>query len=437
MSETILVTGATGYIASRLIPRLLQAGYQVRCMARQPGRLAGRTWFPLVEMVSADVTLPATLPSALLGVSAAFYLIHNMSAGHGYHALDIESARNFGLAARQAGVEHIIYLGGLADEQEPGLNLHMQSRIECGEALREAGVAVTEFRAGVIVGPGSVSFEMIRFLAEQFPLILGPTWLRNHSQPVAISNVLDYLIAALTTPAARGMVIQIGTQASFTYIELILLYARIRGLQRLPVLLPFVPVSMMVYLIDLLTPVERSYATPLVHGLKNDSLVLDRSPLFYFPGIKILDFESAVRHALEATHPARVERIWLDLDQEQVEVRHEGMLIDYRRLWLSAPAQSVFSDLLKLLSGAWRPGWQAQFRPDYQTSDTLRYKSIQKLPGEAWLEWHLTPRVGGTLLEQTTFYKPKGLPGFLRWFWLKPFYRRVFDQLIRRLELPV
>ena len=168
MPQTILVTGATGYIASRLIPRLLKAGYDVRCLARNPAHLKGRAWYSKVQVVPGDVTKPSSLPAAMQDVSAAYYLIHSMSAGHGYDRLDLVSARNFSQAALAANVQHIIYLGGLADPHDPNLALHLKSRIESGAALREAGVPVTEFRAGVIVGPGSVSFEMIRFIAEQF-----------------------------------------------------------------------------------------------------------------------------------------------------------------------------------------------------------------------------------------------------------------------------
>ncbi len=222
--QTILVTGATGYIGNKLIPRLLDAGYRVRCLARQPGRLRYRPWFAHVETFPGDVTRPETLPAAMEGVSAAYYLIHSMAVGHGYDRVDLESARNFARAAKKAGVEHIIYLGGLADERD-NLALHLRSRIESGAALREAGVPVTEFRAGIIAGPGSVSFEMIRFIAEQFPLMVGPAWLRHKSQPIAAQNVLDYLLAALTTPACRGKIIGLGCDETFTYIDVMHEYA--------------------------------------------------------------------------------------------------------------------------------------------------------------------------------------------------------------------
>lgn len=281
--RTILVTGATGYIASRLIPLLLQAGYPVRCLARNPDRLKSRAWYPKIEVIAADVTRPETLPEAMQDVRAAYYLIHSMAAGHGYDRLDRVAARNFAQAARDAGVEHILYVGGLADPGDPQLALHLKSRLDSGDALREAGLPVTEFRAGVIVGPGSVSFEMIRFIAEQFPLMIGPLWLRHRSQPIATPDILAYLIAALETPASRGRIIELGCQTSRTYIDIMSEYARIRGLKRIALLLPFIPPALMAIMIDKLTPVEYSYALPLVEGLQNDSLILDPLPSACFP----------------------------------------------------------------------------------------------------------------------------------------------------------
>jgi uncharacterized protein YbjT (DUF2867 family) len=433
MPPIILVTGATGYIASRLIPRLLQAGYFVRCLARRPERLKGRAWYPQVEVVAGDVTRPETLPAAMQGVSAAYYLVHSMSAGHGYDRVDLLSARNFAGAAALAGVEQIIYLGGLADPQDPELALHLKSRLESGDALREAGVPVTEFRAGVIVGPGSVSFEMIRFIAEQFPLMVGPLWLRHRSQPIATSNVLDFLLAALTIPACRGRIIELGSQEVFTYIEVMERYAQIRGLKRLPLLLPLIPAWLMAFFIDLLTPVERSYALPLVEGLQNDSLVLDRSPLRLFPDLQLLDYTSAVERALAETQPAEMERVWLDLDQDRLELKHEGMFIDYCRITVEAKAEAVFAVLCQRAASPLRVGPLRAFAVDFQNDHLLRLKATQPLPGQAWIEWKVTPRGGGTRIEQTLFFAPKGLPGFLGWYALNPFYRRSFEQLLSRL----
>lgn len=435
-TQTILVTGATGYIASRLIPRLLAAGYLVRCLARRPERLKGRAWYPKVEIAAGDVTQPETLPTAMQGISAAYYLIHSMSSGHGYDRVDLQSARNFAQAAKAAGLEQIIYLGGLANPCDPELALHLKSRLESGDALREAGVPVTEFRAGVIVGPGSVSFEMIRFIAEQFPLMVGPNWLRHRSQPIATPNVLDFLMAALTTPECRGKIIELGSQEIFTYIEVMSRYAQIRGLKRAPLLLPFVPAWLMAFFIDLLTPVERSYALPLVEGLQNDSLVLDRTPLSLFPAIELLDYTTAVQRALAETHPAQMERIWLDLDKDRVELKHEGMFIHYRRVKIAPESASSIIESIYSASKSATPlrvGQIRSFEVDFLSGDTLRLKATQKLPGNAWLEWKVTPRGGGTLLEQTAFFAPKGLPGFLGWYLLQPVYRQSFDSLLKRL----
>src|SRR5512142_3314169 len=209
-ADLILVTGANGYIASRLIPRLLERGYRVRVLVRQPERLAGREWLKGVEVARGDVHHAEGLRAALSGVHTAYYLIHSMSSGRGYRRLELEVARIFADAAHEAGVQHIIYLGGLADPKAPNLAPHLRSRIETGEVLRMGRVPVTEFRAGVIAGPGSISFEMIRYLTECFPILPGPNWLKNKAQPIAATNVVDYLLAALDHPEGRGSIYQVG-----------------------------------------------------------------------------------------------------------------------------------------------------------------------------------------------------------------------------------
>ncbi|MGE5463415.1 MAG: NmrA family NAD(P)-binding protein, partial [Syntrophothermus sp.] len=254
MDKLVLVTGATGYIASRLIPRLLEAGYRVRCLARDPSRLSGRTWFHQVEVVQGNVTIPSTLLRALAGVHTAYYLIHNMSQGHGYTSLELESARVFASAAAEAGVQHIIYLGGLADPEQH-IAPHMRSRIETGRVLREGIVPVTEFRAGVITGSGSISFEMIRFMTELFPIVPGPTWMKNKSQPIAMRNVIDYLFAALTNANGQGGVFEIGGPDVTTYGDLMLRYARLRGLKRSMFLVPGIPIWFMALGVGWMTPV--------------------------------------------------------------------------------------------------------------------------------------------------------------------------------------
>src|SRR6266487_3719675 len=357
MDRLILVTGATGYIASRLIPRLLDSGYRVRCLARNPLRLKGRSWFRYVEVIQVDVTMPSTLPAAMAGVHTAYYFVHNMSYGHGYTALELDSARVFASATSSAGVEHIIYLGGLADPEQH-IAPHMRSRIETGRVLCEGNVPVTEFRAGVIIGSGSISFEMIRFMTELFPIVPGPSWMKNKSQPIAIQNVIDYLFAALTNPNGRGGVFEVGGPDITTYGDLMLRYARIRGLKHSMFLLPGIPVWLMALGVGMMTPVPYPIAYALIGGLSADSIVKHPEALKVFPEVKLIDFDTATKDALEKTHPSHIERVWdqrkdfgslppsisdqeLESSKIWMTLKHEGCFVDHRGILVRAAPEKV------------------------------------------------------------------------------------------------
>lgn len=327
-SPLILVTGATGYIASLLIPRLLQHGYKVRALARHPERLIQRRWFSQVETVCADVMEPATLTTALEGVHSAYYLIHNMSRGHGYTEAELQGARNFANAAEKARLEHIIYLGGLADPEQH-IAPHMRSRIETGRTLREGKVPVTEFRAGIILGSGSISFEMIRFMTELFPVIPGPMWMKNKTQPIAVQNVIDYLSAALVNPNGRRGIFEIGGPETLTYQELMLTYARLRGHRRRFFLLARIPTWFMAFGIHLMTPVPYSIASALVGGLSTDSVVLHNMAGQTFPEVKLMGCESAVAGALKRLHPLKIEPVWEE--SQNAALKHEGFFILHRK----------------------------------------------------------------------------------------------------------
>jgi uncharacterized protein YbjT (DUF2867 family) len=387
----ILVTGATGYIASRLIPRLLDSGYRVRALARDPLRLKGRVWFDQIEIVQADVTSPSTLARAFDGIHTAYYLIHNMSHGHGYTSLELEAARNFAGAAQGADVEHIIYLGGLADPEQH-LAPHMRSRIETGKVLREGKVPVTEFRAGVITGSGSISFEMIRFMTELFPVVPGPTWMRNKSQPIAIQNVTDYLLAALTNPNGRGGIFEIGGPEIYEYGDLMTRYARARGLKRSMLLIPGVPLWLMAFGVGLMTPVPYPIAYALIGGLSADSVVKHSEALTVFPEVERIDFDTAARDALERTHPQHIERVWVDGSPGSKSLKHEGCFILYRA---SSPEES--------------------------NHETKR-EHHNNVFGELWFEQDDTSK--------TLFFAPRGLPGFLYWYLLYPFHWLKFRGLM-------
>ena len=401
MDKLILVTGATGYIASRLIPRLLDSGYRVRALARNPLRLKGRAWFNKIEVIQADVTSPETLAHALDGVHTAYYLIHNMSYGHGYTSIELDSARAFTSAAEEAGVGHIIYLGGLADPEQH-IAPHMRSRIETGKILREGEVPVTEFRAGVIAGSGSISFEMIRFMTESFPIVPGPMWLKNKSQPIAIQNVIDYLCAALTNLNGHGGVFEIGGPEVTTYGDLMIRYARTRGLKRRMFLIPGIPISFMAFGVSLMTPVPYPIAYALIGGLSADSLVKHPEALKVFPEVKLIDFDSATHKALGFTHPDHIERVWVDGTSHTKSMKHEGCFILHRVISPGGP-----------LAQSERGEKRAHFGNFF---------------GNLWLEQHIEQ----DRMSQTILFSPHGLPGFLYWYVLYPFHWLRFRKLLRK-----
>ena len=473
--KRILVTGATGYIASRLIPRLLEQGYRVRALARDPLRLKGRSWFRHVEIIQGDVMDRSTLPAALSGVHTAYYLIHNMSSVRGYTVRELDGARNFASAAENADVRHIIYLGGLADPEQH-IAPHMRSRIETGRILRQGKVPVTEFRAGVIAGSGSISFEMIRFMTELFPIVPGPTWLRNKSQPIAIKNVVDYLMAALDNWDGHGQVFEIGGPEITTYADLMLRYAQGRGLKRRFILLPGIPVWFMAFGVGFITPVPRPIAHALIGGLSSDSLVQHNEAHRVFDNIRLIGFDQATHEAIKQTHPSLIERAWDDGQGHAKFVKHEGFFINYRETQVNAPAEKVFQAILNLggkngwpyANWLWRlRGWiDGLFSPQGKNKSSrtlhlrgskkrnplmvgntldfykvealepnrlLRLYSLLKAPGEGWMEWRVEPSENGTRLIQTAFFAPRGLPGFSYWYLLYPFHVFVFRGLIRAL----
>ena len=388
MDNLILVTGATGYIASKLIPRLLEHGYRVRALARNPLRLKGRAWFDKIEVIQADVTSPKTLVHALDGVHTAYYLIHNMSYGHGYTKLELDSARTFASVAEEAGVEHIIYLGGLADPEQH-IAPHMRSRIETGKVLREGKVPVTEFRAGVIAGSGSISFEMIRFMTELCPIVPGPTWMKNKSQPIAIQNVVDYLFAALTNPNGRGGVFEIGGPDIHEYGKLMVRYARARGLKRTMFLIPGIPIWFMAFGVGLMTPVPYPIAYALIGGLSADSVVKHPDVLKVFPEVELIDFDTATQKALGYTHPEHIERVWMDGTSHTKSMKHEGCFILHR-------TSQTYT----------------------QSKHGEQREHINNFFGKLWLEQHIEQNH----LSQTIIFSPCGLPGFLYWYLLYPFH---------------
>ncbi len=473
--ETVLVTGATGYVGGRLAPRLLQAGYRVRVMARDPSRLEGRSWAAQVDIAPGDVLQPDTLAAAMADIDAAYYLIHSMTGSEDFHQRDLIAARNFGAAARQAGVKRIIYLGGLGDPQAD-LSEHLSSRQQTGAALRKAGIPVTEFRAAVIVGSGSVSFEMIRYLTERVPLMICPLWVYTRIQPIAIADVLRYMVAALETPQSAAQVIEIGGADVITYGDMMTGYARVRGLRRYLIPVPVLTPRLSSYWVHWVTPIPAPIARPLIEGLRNEVVVRDEKARELFPQIQPLDFDTAVERALSKIERGNIETIWSDAlassqgDNRPLNLKQEqGMIIERRQREVQAPPAAVFH-IFSGLGGqrgwlAYNFAWRLRglldrmvggvglrrgrrdphslrvgdavdfWRVEAVEPDRLvRLRAEMKVPGEAWLQFESLPSPDGrTKLVQTAFFAPKGLFGLLYWYVLYPIHGLIFGAMIARL----
>lgn len=471
----VLVTGVTGYIGGRLVPELIKAGYRVRVLVRDRNRLQGRDWLNRVEIVEGDVLDPASLPNVMSGVTFAYYLIHSMSASVDFDQRDLQAARNFGAAARANGVERIIYLGGLGDPQAD-LSKHLRSRQQTGQALAEAGVPVTEFRAAIVVGSGSISFEMIRYLTERVPVMICPRWVFTRVQPIAICDVLDYLVAALGTPASAGKIVEIGGSDVMTYGDMMLEYARVRGLRRWLISVPVLTPRLSSYWVHLVTPIPANIARPLIDGLRNEVVVRDAAARELFPLLRPMDYQSAVALALVDLEARHIETSWSDAlvnsPRDIVPLllsTQEGMIMERRQQMVPAPPTRVFQMISRLggqtgwlyLNWAWSlRGWIDRFiggvglrrgRRDPEALrigdavDFWRVESVEpdkhlllraemKLPGRAWLQFETFPYEGGqTRLVQTAFFAPKGLSGLAYWYALYPIHRLIFAGMIRNL----
>jgi uncharacterized protein YbjT (DUF2867 family) len=472
----VLVTGATGYIGGRLVPRLLETGARVRCLARDASRLQGRPWRREVELVVGDVLRPDSLSDALHGVTVAYYLVHSLGAGSDFPERDVTAARRFGTAAKNAGVERIIYLGGLGD---PGkaLSAHLRSRHETGEALRESGVPVTEFRAGVIVGSGSLSFEMIRYLTERVPVMICPRWVYTRIQPISVRTVLDYLVEALRVASSADRTIEIGGADIITYGEMLTFYAEVRGLRRWLVPVPVLTPKLSSYWVHFVTPIPATIARPLIAGLRNEIIVRDHAARQLFPGIQPLDYRTAVKLALEKLRADKVETAWSDaLSTSQPDATpvtlstHEGMIIEHRQLAVDAPAEAIFRAFTGLggtrgwlyMNWAWRirgafdrlcggvglrrgrrdadsvrvgealDFWRVEA---VEPNHLMRLRAEMKVPGKAWLQFEVKAQERDTrpLLTQIAFFAPKGLLGLAYWYALYPIHRMIFGGMIQRV----
>lgn len=473
--KNILVTGATGYIGGRLIPRLIEKGYNVKCMARDVSRVEGR--WDGAEIVYGDVHSPDSIYDAVKNIDVAYYLIHSMAVGEDkFVEMDKKAAKNFSEIAKTSGVKRIIYLGGLGSEDDE-LSPHLRSRQNTGDMLRSSGISVTEFRAGMIVGSGSLSFEMVRYLTERVPVMICPKWVSTKTQPIAIRDVLHYLIDTLEIEESEGKILEIGSPDVLSYAELMKIYAEVRNLKRLMIYVPFLTPRLSSYWVDFVTPIPSKIARPLIEGLKNELVCknfMAREIFSFTP----LHYKEAVELALQREMEGNIETIWsgaistfnprnivsLDLEQK------EGMIIEKREVSVDAKPSEVFK-VISRIGG--KTGWYANFlwqarglldrlvggvgmRRGRRNSEHLlvgdpldfwrveaieenkliRLRAEMKLPGKAWLQFSIREKnAAESVLNQTAFFEPKGLFGVLYWYSIYFLHKFIFGGMIQYIKL--
>jgi uncharacterized protein YbjT (DUF2867 family) len=469
--QPVAVTGATGYIGGRVVPHLLARGYRVRCIARSPRKLAARSWVsdPGVEIVEADVSDDTALTEALRGCGAAYYLIHSMMAAGGeYGARDRALAVKFAAAASEAGVSRIIYLGGLGETGD-GLSEHLSSRREVESALASGAVPVTVLRAAMIIGAGSASFEILRYLVERLPVMITPRWVGTECQPIAVQDVLHYLVACLTHPETVGRTLDIGGPDILSYREIMAIMAQERNLRRRVVIpVPVLTPRLSSLWIHLVTPVSRWIARPLAEGLRNRVVCRNDDAQRLMPS-RLLTVREAMSAALGRVASGDVETAWSDAGVIPGDPGWAGgtVFVDCRSIEIQATADSVYGAVCRIGGGhgwyaadwLWRirgcldrivggPGLRRGRRdPEHvaygealdfwrvtkvEPSRCLELRAEMKLPGEAMLSFDIEAQgpEPPVRLVQTARFKPKGLLGLAYWYCVLPFHGVVFRGML-------
>ncbi|WP_086825192.1 SDR family oxidoreductase [Streptomyces sp. NRRL B-24572] len=478
-----LVTGATGYIGGRLVPELLDAGHRVRCLARRPDKLRDFPWVDRVEAVRGDVTDAASLRGALDGVDVAYYLVHSMSSTAEFEDRDRLAARVFAAEARSAGVGRIVYLGGLTPREVPEdeLSPHLRSRAEVGRILLDSGVPTTVLRAAVVIGSGSASFEMLRYLTERLPVMVTPSWVGSRVQPIAVRDVLRYLVGSAGMPADVNRTFDIGGPDVLSYREMMMRYAEIAGLpRRLIVPVPVLTPRLSSQWIGLVTPVPASLAKPLTESLRHEVVCAERDIARYVPDGpgQPVPFEESLRLALRRVQDAQVTTRWssasppgapsdpLPTDPDwaggslYTDERSRAVDAGPNALWqviegvggengwYSFPlawavrgwADRIVGgvglrrgrrDATRLRVGDALDFWRVE---EIDRGRLLRLRAEMRLPGLAWLEMIVErDEAGRTSYRQRALFHPKGLAGQAYWWGVSPFHAVVFGGMARNI----
>jgi uncharacterized protein YbjT (DUF2867 family) len=464
----VLLTGATGYVGGCLLAELERRGIAVRCLARRPEKLAGRAG-PQTEVMAGDATDPGDLARACAGVDVAYWLVHSMESGVDFERADRLAAERFAAAARDAGVRRIVYLGGLGADDDR-LSAHLRSRHEVGAILRAGGHDVVEFRASIIIGAGSFSFDLVRTLVERLPVMICPAWLATPTQPIAIGDVVAYLSAALDLPPGGPRIFEIGGPDKVSYGAIMREYARQRGLTRLLIPVPVLTPRLSSLWLKLVTPRYSKVGRKLIDGLKNPTVVTNVAALREF-AIQPRDLPTAVRDAMRNEDSDFAGRRWADLaDVEDLPHRYGGQtegtrLVDHRHAVVAVSPDRAFAAIERI---GGRHGWYAcnwlwslrgwldrliggpgmsrgRRDPDrlvvgepldcwrVEACDRprrLRLAAEMKMPGRGWLEFEVVPRDGDVTIHQTAVFDPRGLGGLAYWYAIWPLHELVFRRML-------
>jgi uncharacterized protein YbjT (DUF2867 family) len=464
---TILITGATGYVGGRLVHRLeADARHGVRCLTRRPEALAGRI-SQQTEAFAGDALDPASLGRAMQGVDTAYYLIHSMDASGDFESIDRTAAENFARAARTAGLRRIVYLGGLGGGG--GLSSHLASRQEVGQILRSSGVATIEFRASIVIGSGSASYEIVRALVESLPVMVTPRWVETAAQPIAIEDVIEYLLAALDYHG--GAIFEIGGEDRVSYAEIIREYARQRGLRRRLLRVPLLTPRISRFCLGLITPVYGRVAGAMVESLRNETVVHTTAALEAF-SVRPRGLRDSIARALVNEDRDFAETRWSDALPRAQPLRWRGTafgrrLVSSRVIQVHGPPAAAFGPI-KRIGG--RTGWYAsdwfwrmrglldtlrggvglrRGRRDpidlrvgdtidfwrverFETDRLLRLAAEMKIPGRLWLQFEVDPDERcGVQIRQTTVFDPAGYVGLAYWYLFSPVHHFVFGSMLR------
>ena len=469
--KKILITGATGYIGNRLLKRLESSDYSLFCLARKPEYLFSRI-SNKISVIKGDVLDQQSLENALDGIDTAFYLVHSMGNKDSFEELDRIGANNFGKAAEKKGVKRIIYLGGLGDSSKK-LSTHLASRHETGDILRKFKVQIIEFRSSVVIGAGSISFEIIRALVEKLPVMTTPKWVYAKTQPILINDLLSYLSNSIELNIEGNKIFEIGSEDVITYGDLMQIYAKHRGLKRYIIPVPVLTPWLSSLWLGLVTPVYARIGRKIIDSLKFPTIINDYSAKEYFD-IKPKNVSDSIKIALDEEEKEFYNNDWSQSISSTNSIINWGgkkfgsRIVDTRSIVVDIPKKKLFKPI-KIIGGKtgwYYSDWLWKLRgyidiafggvgmrrsrtnyneikigdiidwwrvEDYKENELLRLFAEMKLPGRAWLEFKIKEKNEKNVIEQTVIFDPIGLLGIIYWYMLYPIHSFMFSGMIKNI----